>query len=158
MSMNDRVFSILVESAASKKAATTKSECNEMCDSFQDTLAGHSFDKTVGDLKDFTMTVEAVPVCKKECGANCEAYLIDSRVLDIYMEDNGIDDDAEAVRNICEANGIGVEDAVVVIECDEVNKGLIEHSKKYVSCGLLKRCNDQLCNLINAGIRVAKKS
>ncbi len=158
MSMNERVFAILTESAASKCKAVTKSECNEMCDSFQDTLAGHSFDKTIGDLKDFALTVDAVPVCKKECGPNCEVYLIDSRILDIYMEDNGITDDAEAVRNICEANGIDIADVAVVIESDETNKSLIDYSKKNVNIGLLKRCSDQINCLINASIRIVKKA
>ena len=158
MSISERVFAILTESAASKSKAVTKSECNEMCDSFQDTLSGHSFDTTIGDLKDFTLTVDAVPVCKKECGANCEAYLIDARILDIYMEDNGITDDAEAVRNICEANGIDIKDVAVVIESDETNKSLIDYSKKNVNIGLLKRCSDQINCLINASIRICKKS
>jgi hypothetical protein len=73
------------------------------------------------------------------------------------MSDNGIENDAEAVYKICEHYGINPEDAVVVIECDEINKGLIDHAKTYMDCGLLRRCHDQLRNLLNAGLRVAKK-
>ena len=74
------------------------------------------------------------------------------------MADNDISDDAIAVNNICEHYGIDVNDVYVVVESDEVNKGLIEHSKKYISCGLLRRCDDQIRNCINAGIKVVKRS
>ena len=87
-----------------------------------------------------------------------EAYFIDGRILDIYMSDNNISNDAEAVNNICEHYGIDVDDVYVVVESDEVNKGLIEHSKRYLSCGLLRRCDNQIRNCINAGIKVAKRS
>lgn len=163
MSMyNERVFNILLES---KKATTKKvecSECKEECGSFEDTIGnGHNFaDKLVPDT--VKMNADSMPVCKVECGCKngCvkEEYYIDGRLLDIYMSDNGINDDAQAVFNICEHYGIDPDDVYVVIESDEVNKGLIDHAKTYLDCGLLRRCHDQIRNCINAGIKVAKRS
>ena len=171
MSMyNERVFNILLESAKGSKT-TTKEECGEACSSFQDTIGnGHNFsDVLVPDS--VKMNKDTIPVCKvsksecgakcgKECGDNCNesAYFIDGRMLDIYMNDNGINDDAQAVFDICEHYNIDVNDVYVVVECDEVNKGLIDHAKKYEDCGLLRRCHDQICNCLNAGIKVAKRS
>lgn len=158
---NERVFNILLESGKTTKNEVSKNECNEECKGFQDTIGNKSnFDDTIPTTKDFKLTIDGVPICKTECGTqNCckEAYMIDGRILDIYMSDNGIENDAEAVYKICEHYGINPEDAVVVIECDEINKGLIDHAKTYMDCGLLRRCHDQLRNLLNAGLRVAKK-
>lgn len=162
MSYNERVFNIINESGKGCCKAVSKDECSEACESFEDTIGnGHNFSDVVvpNGLK---FSEETVSICKSkaECGDGCmkEAYFIDGRILDIYMSDNGITDDAEAVRNICEHYGIDIDDVYVVVECDEVNKGLIEHSKKYISCGLLRRCDDQIRNCINAGIKVAKRS
>lgn len=164
MSYNERIFNILNESGKSHCKTATKDECTEACESFEDTIGnGHNFSDVVvpNGLK---FSEETVPVCKgkckDECGDGCmkEAYFIDGRILDIYMSDNGIENDAEAVNNICEHYGISTDDIYVVVECDEVNKGLIEHSKKYISCGLLRRCDNQIRNCINAGIKVAKRS
>lgn len=157
MSMyNERVFNIMLEQSKSKN--TSKNECNEECDSFQDTIGnGHNFsDVLVPNMK---LTLDQIPVCK-ECGkSGCnESYFIDGRMLDIYMSDNNISDDAVAVNNLCEHYGLNIEDVYVVVECDEVNKGLIDHAKEYIDCGLLKRCHDQIRNCLNAGIKVAKKS
>lgn len=155
---NERVFNIMLEQSKSK--STTKDECNEECNSFQDTIGnGHNFsDKVVPNMK---LTLDQIPVCKecskKECNESAD-YFVDGRMLDIYMNDNGISDDAVAVNNLCEHYGIPVEDIHIVVECDEVNKGLIDHAKTYIDCGLLRRCHDQIRNCINAGIKVVKRS
>lgn len=162
---NERVFNILLESSRAKKECVSKAECCDECDSFQDTIGnGANFEKTI-KKSDFTMSAETIPICKKECGKDecgeecCkEEYYIDGRLLDIYMSDNGIENDAQAVFNICEHYGISPKDVYVVIESDEVNKGLIDHAKTYIDCGLLRRCHDQIRNCINHGIKVAKKS
>lgn len=163
MAFNERVFNILLESKNTASKECAKNECNEECDSFQDTIGnGHNFDsKLVPDS--VRLNKDSVPVHKEcgdnECGDCCkEEYYIDARILDIYMEDNNIHDDAEAVFGICEYYGIDPHDMIVVIECDEINKGLIKHAKEYVDCGLLRRCHDQIRNLLNAGLRVAKRS
>ena len=169
MSMfNERVFNILLESSKSK--STSKEECGNECADFQDTIGnGHNFSDVIVPSS-VKMNKDTIPVCqvsKKECGAECKecgdncnesAYFIDGRMLDIYMDDNDINDDAQAVYDICEHYGINVDDVYVVVECDEVNKGLIDHAKTYVDCGLLRRCHDQIRNCINAGIKVAKRS
>ena len=160
MSMfNERVFNILLESSKYKSNTVSKQECGEECDSFADTIGKIGDDKLVPDS--VRMNVDTLPVCKVECGGKecCkEEYYIDGRLLDIYMSDNGISNDAEAVFNVCEHYGIDVNDVYVVIECDEINKGLIDHAKTYVDCGLLRRCHDQIRNCLNAGIKVAKRS
>lgn len=168
MSMfNERVFNILLESS---KRSTAKEECGNECADFQDTIGnGHNFSDVIvpGSVKINKDTIPVCKVSKRECGADKEcgecgynesAYFIDGRMLDIYMSDNNIDDDAQAVYDICEHYGIDVSDVYVVVECDEVNKGLIDHAKTYVDCGLLRRCHDQIRNCINAGIKVAKRS
>jgi hypothetical protein len=161
MTANERIFNIILESSKTTKAATTKTECNEECRGFQDTIGNNSnFDDTIPTTKDFKLTVDGIPIWKTECGkGECckEAYMVDGRILDIYMADNGIENDADAVYKICEHYGIDPSDMVVVIESDEINKGLIDHAKTYIDCGLLRRCHDQLRNLLNAGLRVAKK-
>lgn len=168
MSMyNERVFNILLESreAINEKAKTN--ECNEECHDFQDTIGRIGDAHLVPDS--IKMNVATVPVLKVECGkGECgenecgkackEEYYIDHRLLDIYMEDNDINDAAEAIQNICEWNHIDVNNVTLVIECDEINKGLMAHAKKYLDCGLLRRCHDQICNCLNAGIKVAKRS
>lgn len=162
---NDRVFNILLESSKTASKSVSKAECGEECADFQDTIGnGHNFsDVTVPNKLKFTE--DNVAICKAECGSDdggeecCkEAYFIDGRLLDIYMADNNISDDALAVEKLCEYYNLDMEDVYVVVECDEVNKGLIEHSKKYLSCGLLRRCNNQIKNCINAGIKVVKRS
>lgn len=166
MSYNERVFNILLESGKSTCNKVTKSECGEECASFQDTIGnGHNFSDVIVPNKGLKFTEDNVPICKAdikkdECGESCckEAYFIDGRLLDIFMSDNNISDDAVAVQRLCECNNIDIDDVYVVVECDEVNKGLIEHSKKYIECGLLRRCNNQIKNCINAGIKVAKRS
>lgn len=163
MSFNERIFNILLESGKSCSKTVSKDECSEACESFADTIGnGHNFSDVVvpNELK---FSEETVPVCKgkckdEECCGFKECYFVDGRIIDIYMADNNITNDAEAVKNICEHYNIDIDDIYVVVECDEVNKGLIEHSKKYISCGLLRRCNDQICNCINAGIKVVKRS
>jgi hypothetical protein len=163
------------EFLASCKNAVTKDECTEACDSFQDTIGnGHNFSDVVVP-NGIKMDEDAMPICKGEvkkcpkcgksectCGKNecscSEAYFIDGRLLDIYMSDNDISNDAVAVGNICEHYGIDIDDVYVVVECDEVNKGLIDHTKHYLSCGLLRRCDNQIRNCINAGIKVVKRS
>lgn len=161
MSYNERIFNILNESSKGCSKTVSKDECSEACESFADTIGnGHNFSDVIvpNGLK---FSEETVPICKGSCkkeGCMKEAYFIDGRILDIYMSDNNIYNDAEAVNNICEHYGIDVDDVYVVVECDEVNKGLIEHSKKYISCGLLRRCDDQIRNCINAGIKVVKRS
>lgn len=161
MSFNERIFNILLESGASHSKTVSKDECSEACESFADTIGnGHNFSDTVVP-KGLKFSEETMPICKGKCkeeGCCKEGYFIDGRLLDIYMSDNNISDDAKAVANICEHYGIDIDDVYVVVECDEVNKGLIEHSKKYISCGLLRRCNDQIRNCINAGIKVVKRS
>ena len=160
MSMfNERVFNILLESSKSKSNTVSKQACVDECDRFADTIGKIGDDKLVPDS--VRMNVDTLPVCKVECGGKecCkEEYYIDGRLLDIYMSDNGISNDAEAVFNVCEHYGIDVNDVYVVIECDEINKGLIDHAKTYVDCGLLRRCHDQIRNCLNAGIKVAKRS
>lgn len=162
MSFNERVFNVLLESGKSCSKTVSKDECMDACSSFEDTIGnGHNFSDVVvpNSLK---FSEESLAVCKGKCKDECgdikEAYFIDGRLLDIYMSDNDMSDDAEAVHRVCEHYGIDVDDVYVVVECDEINKGLIEHSKQYISCGLLRRCNDQICNCINAGIKVAKRS
>lgn len=168
MSFNERIFNILLESSACHSKKVSKDECVEACENFEDTIGnGHNFSDVVvpNGLK---FSEETVPVCKtskKECGEmECgdieeSAYFIDGRMLDIYMSDNGITNDAEAVKNVCEHYGINPKDVYVVVECDEVNKGLIDSCKNsYISCGLLKRCDNQIRNCINAGIKVVKRS
>jgi len=167
MSMyNERVFNILLESSKGKNT-TTKTECGNECADFQDTIGnGHNFSSAIvpNNLKFECGNVEVCKASKTECGIECgsncneSAYFIDGRILDIYMNDNDINDDAQAVLNICEYYSIDPEDVYVVVECDEVNKGLIDHAKKYVDCGLLRRCHDQIRNCINAGIKVVKRS
>lgn len=161
MSYNERIFNILNESSKGYSKTVSKDECCEACESFEDTIGnGHNFSDVIipNGLK---FSEETVPVCKGNCKEkDCmkEAYFIDGRILDIYMSDNNISNDAEAVNNICEHYGIDINDVYVVVESDEVNKGLIEHSKHYLSCGLLRRCDNQIRNCINAGIKVAKRS
>lgn len=164
MSYNERIFNILMESSKSINNKTSKMECNEECENFQDTIGNsHNFSNVIvpNGLK---FSEQSMAICKassgkcKEEGCCEEAYFIDGRLLDIYMQDNNIDDDAQAVYNICEYYNIEPEDVIVVVECDEVNKGLIRHSKEYIDCGLLRRCHDQIKNCINAGIKVAKRS
>lgn len=161
MSFNERIFSILTESSKAHTNKVTKDECGEACESFQDTIGnGHNFSDVVVP-NGIKMNADTMPICKGECKTEsgcCEAYFIDGRLLDIYMSDNNISNDADAVNNICEHYGISTDDVYVVVECDEVNKGLIEHSKKYLSCGLLRRCDNQIRNCINAGIKVVKRS
>lgn len=171
MSYNERIFNVLLEAGACHSKKVNKDECVEACESFDDTIGnGHNFSKvTVPSSLKFSE--ESVPVCKttkKECGEtecgecgdlNEAAYFIDGRVLDMYMMDNNISNDAEAVNNICEHYGIDVDDVYVVVECDEINHGLIDKCKNsYISCGLLKRCDNQIRNCVNAGIKVAKRS
>lgn len=154
--MDTRIFGIL----EACKHNSSKEECDLACKSFEDTIGnGHNFSDTIVP-DSVKMNKDSLPIAKVECGEGCvkESYFIDGRVLDIYMADNGLTDDGEAVKDICEHYGIDPEDMHVVVECDEVNKGLIEHSKHYVSCGLLKRCDDQIRNCINAGIKVVKRS
>ncbi len=161
MSFNERVFSILMESSCSHSKKVAKDECSEACESFTDTIGnGHNFSDVIVP-NGIKFSEEAIPICKGKCkeeGCCKEGYFIDGRLLDIYMADNDISDDAIAVNNICEHYGIDVNDVYIVVESDEVNKGLIEHSKKYISCGLLRRCDDQIRNCINAGIKVVKRS
>lgn len=162
MSFNERIFSILTESSKACKEKVTKDECSEACESFEDTIGnGHNFSDVIVP-NGIKMNAETIPICKGDCckeeGCCKEAYFIDGRLLDIYMIDNGISNDATAVGNICEHYGIDIDDVYVVVECDEVNKGLVEHSKKYLSCGLLRRCDNQIRNCINAGIKVVKRS
>lgn len=157
---NERVFNILLESSKGTNRKVTKSECGEECADFQDTIGnGHNFSNVIvpNGLK---FTEQSVSICKAECGTKAckEAYFIDGRLLDIYMQDNDIEDAGDAVYRLCEFYEINPSDVIVVTECDEVNKGLIEHSKKYVDCGLLRRCHDQIRNCINKGIKVAKRS
>lgn len=168
MKFNERVFSCILESSGCHSKKVTKDECVEACESFEDTIGNnHNFSKVTvpSGLK---FSEETVPVCsttKGECGEtecgnmNESAYFIDGRLLDIYMSDNRITDDAVAVKNICEHYGIYPEDVYVVVECDEINQGLVDDCKKtYTSCGLLKRCDNQIKNCINAGIKVVKRS
>lgn len=161
MSFNERIFNILNESSKPHRDKVTKDECTEACDRFEDTIGnGYNFSDTIVP-NGIKLNAETMPICKgesKEEGCCKEAYFIDGRLLDIYMSDNGISDDADAVNNICEHYGIDLDDVYVVVECDEVNKGLIEHSKKYLSCGLVRRCDNQIRNCINAGIKVVKRS
>ena len=160
---NERIFNILLESSKGVCNKASKMECNEECENFEDTIGnGHNFsDVIVPDGLKFSE--QSVAICKtsgkcKDEGCCNETYFIDGRLLDIYMNDNNISDDAQAVYNLCEYYNIQPEDVVVVVESDEVNKGLIQHSKEYVDCGLLRRCHNQIKNCINAGIRVAKRS
>lgn len=162
MSYNERVFNILLESSTSHSKKVSKDECGEACECFADTIGnGHNFSDVIvpHGLK---FSEETVPICKGKCKDECggvkEGYFIDGRILDIYMSDNGMTDDGIAARRICEYYNINPSDMYVVVECDEVNKGLIEHSKKYISCGLLRRCDNQIHNCINAGIKVVKRS
>lgn len=179
MSMyNERVFNILLESSntGKKNSKVANDECGEECADFQSTI-GRIGDSIVPDS--VKMNKDSIPIvkvecgkgCKKECGDNecgdnecgdnecCkEEYFVDARVLDIYMEDNDIEDAGEALLGLCEYYGIDKDDMYLVIECDEVNKGLIKHSKEYIDCGLLRRCHDQIRNTINAGIKVVKRS
>jgi len=161
MSMyNERVFNILLESKNTKGIA--KDECGQECADFQDTIGRIGDEHIIPDS--VKLNKDSVPITKVECGKNecgraCkEAYYIDARILDIYMEDNDIEDSGEALLGICEYYGIDPEDMNLVIECDEINKGLIEHSKKYIDCGLLRRCHDQIRNCLNHGIKVVKRS
>lgn len=167
MSMyNERVFNILLESKEAHSKKVAKDECCDECDSFEDTISNTSGFSDVIVPNNLKFSEQSIAICKttkKECGecgecANEAAYFIDGRLLDIYMSDNGIENDAQAVHRICEFYSIDPEDVYVVVECDEVNKGLIDHAKEYVDCGLLRRCHDQIRNCINAGIKVAKRS
>ena len=171
---NERVFNILLESSNTKKCA--KDECDEECSNFQDTIGRIGDAHVIPDS--IKMNKNTIPVVKVECGKGCKEcgdnecgdnecgdgvsesaeYYVDARVLDIYMEDNDIEDAGEALLGICEHYNINPKDMYLVIECDEINKGLIEHSKKYIDCGLLRRCHDQICNTLNAGIKVVKRS
>ena len=88
MAFNERVFNILLESKNTTSKECANRECNEECDSFQDTIGnGHNFDsKLVPDS--VRLNKESVPVHKVECGdKECckEEYYIDGRLLDIYM-------------------------------------------------------------------------
>lgn len=166
MSYNERVFNILLEGSKSTSKKVEKNECGEECASFEDTIGnGHNF-SAVTVPNNLKFSEQSCSICKAECktkdecGNECtkECYFVDGRLLDIYMSDNGINDDAQAVFNLCEFYHIDPEDMYVVVECDEVNKGLIDHAKKYVDCGLLRRCHDQIRNCINAGIKVCKRS
>ena len=138
MVYNERVFNILIESANTKKGA--KDECDEECSSFQDTIGRIGDAHIIPDS--VKMNKDTIPVVKVECGKNCKKecgdnvnesaaeYYVDARVLDIYMEDNNIEDAGEALLGICEHYKIDPDDMKLVIECDEIKKGLIEHSKK----------------------------
>lgn len=162
MSYNERIFSILMESKKCCDKKVSKDECGEACETFADTIGnGHNFSDTIipNGIK---MSCEEVPVCKKECGKDCvkEEYFIDGRILDIYMEDNEIENDAEAVMNVCEHYGIDLDDVYVVVESDDQCKDLIDFAKdntNYLSLGLLKRSTNRIANLVNHGIKVVKK-
>ena len=168
MKFNEQIFNILTEAAKSKTECVNKGECGEACEDFESLIGNDgNFSKAIvpNNLK---FSADEVPICKAECGGSkCEddeeecckeGYFIDGRILDIYMYDNGIENDADAVYDICEHYGIDVDDVYVVTESDETCKCLVDHSKKYISYGLLKRCGNQIQNCINAGIKVVKRS
>lgn len=163
MSYNERIFNIITESSKPCKEKCSKLECDEACESFETTIDNYAdFSKETIPTSAMKCPADAVPVCKgeckDECGNMCESFYVDSRFLDIYMEDNNIDDAADAVESICEFYGIDTKDMVVVFECDEINKGLIDHAKSHRDIGLLKKYDCALKNCINRGIRVAKKT
>ena len=163
MSFNQRIFAILNESGKACKSKVTKTECDDACSSFADTIGnGHNFSDVIVPSS-IKMNEEKVPIekAKVECGESCkEAYFLDSRVLDIYMEDNNIEDDSVAVENICEYFGIDLDDMYVVVEGDDCCKDLIDFAKdssNYASLGLLKKAGNRIQCLVNKGIHVCKK-
>lgn len=158
--INERIMAILNESSKCHKSKCAKDECGDACNEYQDTIGdGHNFsDVIVPDS--IKMNKDTIPVCKVECNEGAK-YFIDSRVLDIYMEDNDISDDGEAVLGLCEYYNIEPGDMHVVIECDSVGKDLVDFAKdsnNYISLGLLKRSTNRIRNLVNKGICVCKSS
>lgn len=161
MAYNERIFNILTEAAQCSKSKCSQLECDDACKSFNVTIGNQS--NFSDELVDIKCTKELIPIkkttTKDECGECCkETYYIDSRFLDIYMEDNSIENSGEAVEGICEHYNIDINDMVVVFECDEVNKGLVDHTKKTCDIGLLKKYECQIQNCINKGIQCAKRA
>ena len=129
-------------------------ECGEACADFEDTLA---------DLPkaNMTYTIDSLPILKcdkkgKECCK--EEYMIEHDILTKMMESYEIEDPVEAHRQICEHYGISIDSLTVVVESDNVNKGLIGHAKKSKDTGLIKSYTQSIKNLKNKGIKVAKKA
>lgn len=146
---------IIQEGCKSETCKCDSLECDQACKDFDDTLAGL-------DTTAMTYTIDSLPVLKDEsceCGEGCkESYNIGYDMLTKLIEAyDDIKDEFDAHAAVCEHYGFEPEQLAVVVECDEINKGLLNKAKITGDCGLINGYCGCIKNMINKGIRVVKK-
>lgn len=169
----------LLEASKADKKIMDDIVADEVKSDYNYTLKGLD---TIGSMN---MSIEAVPIMRdecgecagkghcggkecgdecggKECGNECgecnEAYMIDYDILYKFTEQNNYEDEVYAHAALCEYYNFDQEQLVVVAECDEVNKGLLKNALASGQLGVARRYCHGICNMLNHGIRVVKRS
>lgn len=158
---------ILQEASKADREIMDDIERDQLRADYQNTLAGL---ETIGSI---SFTADSVPIAKDECGgtecggSECgdacnETYMIEYDMLYKFTESNNYRDEVEGYDALCEYYNnrnvdLSKDNFIVVAECDEVNKGLLNNGIKSGNLGIARRYCGGICNLINHGIRVVKK-